>query len=225
MGYNKSDVDDIIESCDTSLITSNENNSQVVLDEIKQALLEDICNTQEIKNDSTSSDNIAGGLPLLMALGAVSANRPMNDDTIKMIKRVKDYWNYSSIFKIVDEQAFVIWTLINLGYSDSEYSLTEKRIVDYLADLFELDKVLFMSMIDTAETVMSLIKQRKWIADADIPFEKQENMVKQIDKKIKQMYKNVELDVQEASLNNDKGDDDRINAKLNRIVEKLKKTN
>lgn len=225
MGYNKSDVDDIIEACDTSLITSNENNSQVVLDEIKQALLEDICNTQEIKNDSTSSDNIAGGLPLLMALGAVSANRPMNDDTIKMIKRVKDYWNYSSIFKIVDEQAFVIWTLINLGYSDSEYSLTEKRIVDYLADLFELDKVLFMSMIDTAETVMSLIKQRKWIADADIPFEKQENMVKQIDKKIKQMYKNVELDVQEASLNNDKGDDDRINAKLNRIVEKLKKTN
>ncbi len=65
--------------------------------------------------------------------------------------------------KALGEVARIIWNLINLGYADIEYSDKEKEIVNYLLKRWNVDSVVYQEMIDTAETMLALVKQREHI--------------------------------------------------------------
>lgn len=99
-----------------------------------------------------------------------------------------------------EAQAFTIWSLINLGYADEEYSEPEKRVVNYLVKKWDFDKIIFDSMIDTAETILMLVNQKEWVKSTDKSYEDKNEMIKVINKNIKKLYKDMKITISEADV-------------------------
>ena len=59
--------------------------------------------------------------------------------------------------------ARIIWNLVNLGYADKNYSDNEREIVDFLIARWNINKEIYQEMVDTADTILGLIKQKEWI--------------------------------------------------------------
>lgn len=95
------------------------------------------------------------------------------------------------------DKARIIWTMINLGYSDSEFAKIEMSIINYLVDVFEFDQILYKDMLDTAETILSLTDHKEWIGKQRWSHDKTYGEITRIDKKIKQLYKNVQQNIDE----------------------------
>ena len=57
----------------------------------------------------------------------------------------------------------VLWTLINLGFSDSSYSKAEQRLVHLYAKNMNVPKSYVLEMEDTAKALLSLNGERKYI--------------------------------------------------------------
>ena len=101
--------------------------------------------------------------------------------------------------------ARIIWNLVNLGYSDTQYSENEKEIVSYLVDTWGVDRDVFQEMIDTSETILALIKQKEWVFER-FANEKSErdDRVKKIDLEIDKMVEDIKITISE--LNYQKGE-------------------
>lgn len=99
------------------------------------------------------------------------------------------------------KQAHTIWTLINLGYADKEYSESEKKIVNYLIDKWKVDPVLAAEFNDIAETIMALRMKRDRIEASLQPEEKNkaaEKEMKAIGKEIRAMYEDARTCILQA---------------------------
>ena len=97
----------------------------------------------------------------------------------------------------VERSARILWNLINLGYADSVYSPSEKKIVNYLVEQWQIKPEVYQEFVDTADTMLTLSKQKKWIETTYPDSEKKTNKEKQIDKEMKLLAGNVELTIQE----------------------------
>lgn len=86
----------------------------------------------------------------------------------------------------------LVWTLLNLGYADDEFSKEEKDIVDYLATVFKFDKTDYEEMTDTAETLLCLVKEKEWLKTTKRPYDEVSNKIAKIDEVIKHLYENIE---------------------------------
>jgi len=106
----------------------------------------------------------------------------------------------SSIDQSKTMQAKTIWSLINLGYADSEYSETEKRIVSHLIDRWEMDPILVAELNDTANTILALTLQKEWVKTTSKPYEKTNSMIQELDRNIASMFANVEISIAEAGI-------------------------
>lgn len=60
-------------------------------------------------------------------------------------------------------QAQILWNLINICYAGKECSYSGFNVVDYLASKWEVDTVLYSSMIDVADTMLALIDEENFI--------------------------------------------------------------
>lgn len=54
----------------------------------------------------------------------------------------------------------VLWTLINLGFSDASYTKAEQRLVHLYAKNMRLDKSYVLEMEDTAKALLAIINER-----------------------------------------------------------------
>lgn len=97
-------------------------------------------------------------------------------------------------------QAQTIWTLINLGYADSEYSEAEKRVVDHLVQRWSLDPVLVAEFNDTADTILALTLQKEWVRKTARPSADIDLMIQELDQNIASMLVNVEISISEADI-------------------------
>lgn len=97
-------------------------------------------------------------------------------------------------------QAQTIWTLINLGYADSEYSESEKQVVDHLVERWKIDPVLFAELNDTADTILALTLQKKWIQTTSKPYAEINNTIQELDRNIASMFANMETSISEADI-------------------------
>jgi len=97
-------------------------------------------------------------------------------------------------------QTKVIWTLINLGFADEEYSEPEQKVVTFLADYWEMNSAVLSDMVDTAETILALTKQKEWIKTTNKPYDTINEGIKEIDKRIKRMFQNIEVLISEAEI-------------------------
>lgn len=97
-------------------------------------------------------------------------------------------------------QAQTIWTLINLGYADSEYSEAEKAVVNHLVERWKMDPVLVDELNDTAETILALILQKEWVQSTAKTEADTNRIIQELDRNIASMFTNVETSISEANI-------------------------
>ena len=54
------------------------------------------------------------------------------------------------------KQAQVIWTLIDLGHADGDYSVPEQKVVAHFVDKWDFDKNTLAAMLDIAQEMLQL---------------------------------------------------------------------
>lgn len=97
-------------------------------------------------------------------------------------------------------QADVIWTLINLGYADKEYSAAEKKVVDHLIERWEMDPILVDELNDTAETMLALTRQKDWLQTTSKPYEQIKSAIEEIDQNMDDLFSNMAVTISEANI-------------------------
>ena len=97
-------------------------------------------------------------------------------------------------------QAFVIWTLLNLAYADFKYTEPERKVIEYLVENWKMDSVLIDEMNDTLDTVRALSNQIEWLKTTNQPYNYAQETIKEYESNIKSLFSNIELSVSEANI-------------------------
>lgn len=97
-------------------------------------------------------------------------------------------------------QAQALWTLINLGYADTDFSGPERKVVFSLMDHWAVDKAVAMDLWDTAETISALTKQKEWIKTTRKPYDTVHRAIEEIEKDIHVMIENTEVLIRELEI-------------------------
>ena len=98
------------------------------------------------------------------------------------------------------EQINTIWNLINLGYSDNDYSAPEKKIVKFLCTFWSIDKKVIKELEDSAETLVALYSQKEWIKTTNKSYDEINRFIENIENDINQISKNIVLTMEEIEL-------------------------
>ncbi len=93
------------------------------------------------------------------------------------------------------KQAMVIWNLVNIGYADESYSEEEKEIVNYVIKKCKFDGVIFQEIIDTAETISDLTKQKEWLLSNKRRGKGRDEKDKEIDSEIESILDDLKLTI------------------------------
>lgn len=95
------------------------------------------------------------------------------------------------------EQAFMIWTMVNLGYADTSYSKNEQKVVNHLVSAWEMDETIYNQIKIFAETLLSINNRKEWVVSTNKTAEEKLNVIKQCDEDIKKISRNIEIMIQE----------------------------
>ena len=98
----------------------------------------------------------------------------------------------------VDLQTEVIWTLINLGYADAEYSEPEKKVVRHLVKVWNIKEEIVSEFIDTAETILLLTKQIEWLKSVGLSYDETKKRLETVEQQIQLMFDNIQATISEA---------------------------
>lgn len=96
-----------------------------------------------------------------------------------------------------NDKAVIMWNLINLGYADTYYTNEEREIVDFLRKYWKIDDSLYCEMIDVAETILSLEKQKKWVEEVMPESELKKEKLKKIKTNIKFVQETIKTTLSE----------------------------
>lgn len=107
-----------------------------------------------------------------------------------------------SFFGLQDKSALarIIWNLINLGYADTVYSDTEKKIVNYLVDKWSVDREVLQEFLDIADTMLASVKHKEWIRTTYSTGNDRDKKEKETDDEIKMLLEDVKLTIQELTI-------------------------
>lgn len=96
--------------------------------------------------------------------------------------------------------AKIIWNLVNLGYADTYYSEEEKRIVKHLLEKWEVSPEVYQEMVDTADTILALTKQKEWVISKFPKGRERDEKEKKIDTEINTMLSDIKLTIEELTM-------------------------
>lgn len=131
----------------------------------------------------------------------VALDRYENDSSRSFYKTHSRYTMFSEWFMFYDsDKLFSIWTMISLGYADTEYSENEKRIVKHLVEKWEIDSAIVSVMIDTAETMLALEAKKTWAKSSSMSYDEVNKIIADADADIKRLYHTVEVTISEADI-------------------------
>lgn len=112
-------------------------------------------------------------------------------------------------------QIQTLWNLINIGYADEKYTYPQGRVIDYLAAQWKIDKPLYLSMIDTAETMLLLVAKEQFIdqclkqrketgvlsqGENDRGIREMEKMKNRVKTDIEKLKKDIDITINETNL-------------------------
>lgn len=135
--------------------------------------------------------------------------RPYSDNSFEVCLKIGEILdnennNFSFLFSNINndkkERYFTVWTLINLGYADKEYTAPEKKVVDHLIERWKIEPAIAAEMIDTAETMLALTKEKEWIKTTNKSYDQKSAVIKKIDEDIKRMFNNMATTIAEAEI-------------------------
>ena len=95
-------------------------------------------------------------------------------------------------------QVETVWTLINLGYADQEYSESEKRVVQHLIEKWEIKTEIVSELTDTAETILLLTKHADWLKTIGLPYDETKKRLEIVEQQIQLMFENIQATISEA---------------------------
>ncbi len=107
---------------------------------------------------------------------------------------------YSGIIDNKVEAASTIWTLVNLAYSDEDYSTDEEIILTFCKTFLNVDDVLFSEMTDTAETMLMLEKKKEWFKQSGLSYDEISTQLNTINNQIESLASDIEFSVSEADI-------------------------
>ena len=96
--------------------------------------------------------------------------------------------------------AKIIWNLINLGYADGEYSENEKEIVSYFVTTWKISPDVYQEMLDTADTMLALTKQKEWIVNSFPKGKERDSKEKNIDVAITKLLSDIKITIDEITM-------------------------
>ncbi|MDA3076742.1 TerB family tellurite resistance protein [Campylobacter sp. JMF_04 NA10] len=65
-----------------------------------------------------------------------------------------------------------LWTLINMGFIDKDYSEYEQGLVDIYCEIAKIDKVFARELEDTAEAMSAIVKQKEFLKNSKMSSDK-----------------------------------------------------
>lgn len=121
------------------------------------------------------------------------------DNIYNIIIREKLDENIGSFPYIVDDygRVRILWNLIHLGYIDSNYSEDERIIVDYFVNRWNIRKEIYTELIDTADTMLALTKQKEWLISTFPKGKERDLKEKDIDYAIDKLQADIRLTIEE----------------------------
>lgn len=144
-------------------------------------------------------DMMAGNSQIVIAkIDELLGEKPSNPSVGMILAFTALFSNILDYSKVL--QAQTIWTLINLGYADSDYSEAEKAVVNHLVERWETDPLLVAELSDTAETISALTAQKEWIQTTSKPYPVVNGIIEELDRNITAMFANVEISISEADV-------------------------
>lgn len=161
--------------------------------------LDDIASKMDLSDSGRQEFQAFCGRLLLNPLNGDSSTVIQEIDRLLDQKASLGFWLHT-INSSKTLQAQTIWTLINLGYADNEYSKAEKEVVKHLVERWEMDPTLISELTDTADTILALTKQKEWVQNAAKPYKEVSAIVEEIDQNIASMFANVETTIEEAEI-------------------------
>lgn len=190
----------------------------------EQKLLETVAEKMDLSAEVRTRSEM-----LCCALGGVLPDEKRlenqrTDNSGILIKKIESLLDscpaYSDLRCNVRLQAETLWTLINLGYADTDFSAPEKKIINALAQRWKINLALLNELIDTAETIRYLVERMD--ALKALPFSSAGNArLKALKTKVQRMAENVRVTLGECDLlpSNEHGNKDGDD--LQSVLEKL----
>ncbi|WP_103617934.1 TerB family tellurite resistance protein [Campylobacter concisus] len=98
-------------------------------------------------------------------------------DPINSINKIFNigYFNKSGVINI-------IWMLINLAYADGVFSDNEQKILNKIAEDFNIENSIIEELKDCAKTLICLDEKNEWIETTDEPYKKIKAVKDEIEK-------------------------------------------
>ena len=158
-----------------------------------------ICKSMDV-NDDEKKEVIGFCENLINVSGSDNSARVIREITNLLAEEGKGIFFGGSLNKNKCKQVESMWTLINLGYADAEYSEAEKKVVSFLTDYWEIDAPTLADLNDTAETVLALTRQKDWVKTTNKPYDVVSANIAEIDEAVSRMAKNIEILISEADV-------------------------
>lgn len=95
-------------------------------------------------------------------------------------------------------QAETIWTLLNLGYADEVFPEPEQKVIQYMIKWWGMKDVLVNELVDTADTLLLLTKQKERLNAADNAQKSSKERIQEIDRRMDLMFGNIKATIAEA---------------------------
>lgn len=132
---------------------------------------------------------------------------PYGDNSVLITRKIKEildedkkYFSPYNPYEDKSLQAQALWTLINLGYADTDFSGPERKVVFSLMNYWAVDKAVAKDLWDTAETISALTKQKEWIKTTRKPYDIVHRAIEEIEKDIHLMAENTEVLIRELEI-------------------------
>ena len=158
-----------------------------------------ICESMDTEETATK-EIISFCQEVVHSTGSDNSSKVIHEITKLLDDQGSGFFLFGSINRDKKTQAKVIWTLINLGYSDDRYSEPEQKVISFLVDYWKMDNTVLSDMTDTAETILALTKQKEWIKTTNKPYDIISKFINEIDESINQLFQNIEILISEAEI-------------------------
>lgn len=115
----------------------------------------------------------------------------------------EDEWVSNWFDKINDRKYLqwqTLWRMLTLAYADIDYSEPEKKVIAFLQDYWEIGNDLPDEMLDTANTMLALTKQKEWWKTSGASYDDIARHLAEIDKTIERLYQSMDDSITEASI-------------------------
>lgn len=149
----------------------------------EKKLFSEICTKMNITDDDKKS--------IITACFNASTDSEGYFNKDVLVESSKAFWK--EIKYSINYQRETIWNLINIAYADENFCDAELEFIELLMENSNVEKHVFDSFIDCAETMLALNKKKSWLKTTALSYDEVTEKISKIDQDIEQITKSISL--------------------------------